>query len=91
MVNKTRQQTKGVIKMKIKFNFVEKNSRLNEVKRRTKTLEMSKELVDTFNVTGMMKEFKIKMSSFIFHDSDVAIKKIRAGRYEFQVNENIAF
>lgn len=36
--------------MKIKFNFVEKNSRLNEVKRRTKTLEMSKELVDTFKL-----------------------------------------
>lgn len=77
--------------MKIKFNFVEKNSRLNEVKRRTKTLEMNREFVDTFNVTGMVKEFKNKMNSFIFHDSDVVIKKIRAGRYEFQVNESVVF
>lgn len=77
--------------MKIKFNFVETNSRLNEVKRRTKTLEMNREFVDTFNVTGMVKEFKNKMSSFIFHDSDVVIKKIRAGRYEFQVNESVVF
>lgn len=72
--------------MKIKFSFVEKNSRLNEVKNRTKTLEMNRELVDTFNVDGMIKEFKNKMSSFIFHDSNVVIKKIRAGRYEFQVD-----
>jgi hypothetical protein len=72
--------------MKIKFSFVEKNSRLNEVKNRTKTLEMNRELVDTFNVDGMIKEFKNKMSSFTFHDSNVVIKKIRAGRYEFQVD-----
>ena len=77
--------------MKIKFTFVEKNSRLNEIKRRTKTLEMNRELVDTFNVDGMIKEFKNRMSSFIFHDSNVVIKKIRAGRYEFQVDEKIVF
>lgn len=63
--------------MKIKFTFVEKNSRLNEIKRRTKTLEMNRELVDTFNVDGMIKEFKNRMSSFTFHDSNVVIKKIR--------------
>lgn len=61
--------------MKIKFIFIEKNSRLNEVKRRTKTLEMSREFVDTFNVDGMIKEFKNKMNSFIFHDSNIIIKK----------------
>lgn len=77
--------------MKIKFTFVEKNSRLNEIKRRTKTLEMNRELVDTFNVDGMIKEFKNRMSSFTFHDSNVVIKKIRAGRYEFQVDEKIVF
>ena len=63
--------------MKIKFTFVEKNSRLNEIKRRTKTLEMNRELVDTFNGDGMIKEFKNRMSSFTFHDSNVVIKKIR--------------
>ena len=77
--------------MKIKFTFVEKNSRLNEIKRRTKTLEMNRELVDTFNADGMIKEFKNRMSSFTFNDSNVVIKKIRAGRYEFQVNENVVF
>lgn len=77
--------------MKIKFTFVEKNSRLNEIKRRTKTLEMNRELVDTFNVDGMIKEFKNRISSFTFHDSNVVIKKIRAGRYEFQVDEKIVF
>lgn len=72
--------------MKIKFIFTEKNSRLNEVKNRTKTLEMNRELADTFNADGMIKEFKNKMSSFTFHDSNVVIKKIHAGRYEFQVD-----
>ena len=75
-----------VTKMKIKFYFTEKNSRLNVVKNRTKTLEMDRELADTFNVDGMIKEFNNRMSSFIFHDSNVVIKKIRAGRYEFQVD-----
>ena len=77
---------KDTVQMKIKFIFIEKNSRLDEIKRRTKTLEMSRELVDTFNVDGMIKEFKNKMSSFTFHDSIIVIKKIRAGRYEFQVD-----
>lgn len=72
--------------MKIKFYFTEKNSRLNVVKDRTKILEMDRELADTFNVDGMIKEFNNRMSSFIFHDSNVVIKKIRAGRYEFQVD-----
>lgn len=82
---------KDTVQMKIKFIFIEKNSRLNEIKRRTKTLEMNRELVDTFNVDGMIKEFKNKMNSFTFHDSNVIIKKIRAGRYEFQVDEKIVF
>lgn len=72
--------------MRIKFIFVEKNNRLNEVKNRTKTLEMNKELVDTFNVTEMVKEFNNKKSSFTLHDSNIIIKKIRAGKYEFQVD-----
>lgn len=72
--------------MKIKFIFIETNSRLNEIKRRAKTLEMDRELVDTFSVEGMIKEFNNRMNSFIFHDSNVVIKKICAGRYEFQVD-----
>ncbi len=72
--------------MKIKFIFIEKNSRLNEIKRRTKTLEMNSELVNTFNVDGMIKEFKNRINPFIFHDSSIVIKKIRAGKYEFQVD-----
>lgn len=50
---------KDTVQMKIKFIFIEKNSRLNEIKRRTKTLEMNRELVDTFNVDGMIKELEI--------------------------------
>lgn len=77
--------------MKVKFIFTEKNNRLNEVKNRAKTLELSKEFVDKFDVEGMVKEFKNKMNSFIFHDSNIVIKKIKAGKYEFQVNETVIF
>lgn len=77
--------------MKVKFSFIEKNKRLNEIKKRTKTLDLSKELINQFDVDAMIKEFKFRMSSFIFHDSIVLIKKIRAGKYEFQVNETVIF
>lgn len=67
------------------FKYIERNSRLEEKKTRTKTLHLPRELFDHYDVDGMLKAFRSEMSKFTYSDSTVTVKSIKVGRTEFQV------
>lgn len=71
--------------LKYMFKFIEINTRLNGKKARTKTLELPRDLFDTYNVTGMVSAFKAAQHRFTNSDSTVVIKAVKIGRTEFQV------
>lgn len=71
--------------LKYTFRFIEINNRLGERKRRSKTLELGRELFDHYDVDGMERAFNSAKSKFTFSDSTVIIKTIKVGRTEFQM------
>lgn len=69
--------------LKYRFRFVESNTRLGERKTRVKTLELSRELFDHYDVDRMIKAFRSEAYKFTLPDSNVALKSIKVGRTEF--------
>ena len=67
------------------FKYTELNSRLGEKKNRTKTLHLTRELFDHYDVEGMVRAFRSESDKFTYHDSTVIVKSIRVGRTEFQL------
>lgn len=67
------------------FRFTEINTRLGERKRRSKTLRLSREFFDKYNVDGMIKEFRSVQDKFTLNDSTVVINSITVGRTQFQI------
>ena len=68
---------------KYRFRFLELNTRLEMRKTRTKTLELSRELFDHYDVDKMIKAFRSESHKFTFPDSNVVLKSIKVGRTEF--------
>lgn len=67
------------------FSFTEYNTRLDEKRYRTKTLNLPCELFEQYDVEGMLRAFRSEESKFTFPDSKVIVRTIKVGRTEFQI------
>lgn len=66
------------------FNYTE-HTRFGEKRYRTKTLRLSRELFDRYDVDEMLKAFRSEQSKFVYHDSTAVVRTIKVGRTEFQI------
>lgn len=65
---------------KVKVYYTEINRRLGERKYRTKTVDVSKKMYDTWDWNGIERTFRVKINGYCQNDSVIKVNKIKVGR-----------
>lgn len=60
--------------------FTEINSRVNERKNRSKTIEIPDEMYNGWNWDGIVKIFRAEIKNYVGYDSTIRVNRIKLGR-----------